>query len=170
MYCVKLSLSEHRALVKQLHETKDSKILHRAQALLWLAEGTTVSEIATRLAISRRTIYCWVSSYQNRRNESLKARLQDRHKSGRFPQKSRAILPQLAVLLQQSPRQYGYHHAEWTASLLQHVLHRDHACDVSTKTMHRCLHQLHYVWKRPRYALARQSPTWAQEKGGLKED
>jgi transposase len=169
MCYVKLSLSEHRALAKQLHETKDIKILQRAQALLWLSAGTSVSEIAKRLAISRRTIYYWVSSYQNRRNESFKARLQDRHKAGRLPQKSRAILPQLDVLLQQSPQQYGYHHTEWTASLLQHALHRDHAIDVSTKTIHRCLHQLHYVWKRPRYALARQSTTWAQEKGGSKE-
>lgn len=169
MCLVKLSLSERRALAKQLHATKDIKILQRAQALLWLSEGISVSEIAKRLGISRRTIYYWVSSYQNRRSESFRVRLQDRQKSGRLPQKSLRILPQLDVLLRQSPRQYGYHHAEWTASLLQHVLHRDQALDVSTKTIHRCLQQSHYVWKRPGYALARQSPTWAQAKGGSKE-
>ncbi len=92
-------------------------------------------------------------------------RLQDRPKSGCPPTKSTRILRELDTLLSTSPRQHGYHHAEWTASLLGKVLQREHALDVSAKTIRRCLKQSHYVWKRPGYALARQSVTWAQEKG-----
>lgn len=169
MHLFTLSPSERRALVKQTQETKDVKVLKRAQALLGLSEGLSVRAIAQRLGISRQTIYDWVSSYQNRRNQSFIHRLQDRPKPGRSPRKSTIILRELEALLRTSPKAYGFHHAGWTASLLGKALKREHDLDISTKTMRRCLHQAHYVWKRPRYALARQSPTWTQEKGGSRE-
>jgi transposase len=164
-----LSLSERRALKKQIRETKDVKVLKRAQAFLWLAEGISIHEISQRFAVTRQTIYDWVSSYQNRCNESFGSRLHARPKPGCPPSKSTIVFRELATLLSESPRQHGYHHAEWTASLLGKVLSHKYAVDISTKTIRRCLHQAHYVWKRPGYALARQSPTWAQEKGGSRE-
>ena len=169
MSLLTLSLSERHALAKQIQETKDVKVYKRAQALLWLSEGVSVREISQRLGISRQTMYDWVSFYQNRRNKSFISRLQDRPKPGRPPAKSAVIFRELDPLLRQSPRQYGYHHVEWTAPLLAKVLKREHHLDISTKTIRRCLQQLHYVWKRPAYALARQSATWAQEKGGSRE-
>jgi len=164
-----LSLSERQALKKQIRETKDVKVLKRAQAFLWLSKGVSIHEISQRLAVSRQTIYDWVSSYQNRCNESFGSRLQDRPKPGCPPSKSTIVFRELATLLSESPRQHGYHHAEWTASLLGNVLKHEYDVDISTKTIRRCLKQAHYVWKRPGYALARQSPTWAQEKGGSRE-
>lgn len=164
-----LSLSERRALAKQIRETKDVKVLKRAQAFLWLSDGMPLRTISHRLGVSRQTIYDWVSSYQNRRNQSFISRLQDRPKSGRPARKSTVIFRELDTLLSQSPKQYGYHHADWTASLLGKALQRDHDMDISTKTIRRCLKHAHYVWKRPGYALARQSVTWAQEKGGSRE-
>jgi transposase len=169
MHLIRLSLSERRALAQQIHRTKDSKVLKRAQTLLWLSEGIAASQIAKRLGVNRRTIYYWVSSYQNQRSNTLSSRLQDRQKPGRHPRKSSLVLRELDTLLQESPQCYGFHYAEWTASLLAKVLQRDHHIDISTKTIRRCLAQAHYVWKRPGYALARQSPTWAQEKGGSRE-
>jgi putative transposase len=169
MSLLTLSLSERRALAKQIHTTKDAKILKRAQAFLWLSDGMPVYEISQRLGITRQTLYYWVSSYHNRCKMSFIDRLQDRPKSGCPPTKSTRILRELDTLLSTSPRQHGYHHAECTTSLLGKVLQREPALDVSTKTIRRCLKQSHYVWKRPGYALARQSVTWAQEKGGSRE-
>lgn len=169
MHPFTLSLSERRALKKQIRDTKDVKVLKRAQAFLWLSEGVSIHEISQRLAVSRQTIYDWVSSYQNRCNESFGRRLQDRPKSGFPPRKSSLILRELDKLLHESPGQHGYHHTEWTASLFAQVLKREYEVDISTKTIRRCLKQSHYVWKRPGYALARQSMTWAQEKGGSSE-
>jgi putative transposase len=166
---LKLSLSERRALAKQIRETKDVKVLKRAQAFLWLFEDLSIRDISQRLGVSRQTVYDWVSSYQNRCNETFVSRLQDRPKPGCPPRKSTLIFQELDTLLNASPRQYGYYHAEWTASLLGKVLKREHDVDISIKTIRRCLKQSHYVWKRPGYALARQSPTWAQEKGGSRE-
>lgn len=161
-----LSLSERRALAKQIHGTKDVKVLKRSQALLWLSEGISVREIAKRLGISRQTMYDWVSFYQNRRNHSFISRLQPLPKPGRPPRKSAVIFRELEALLNESPKQHGYHHAEWTAPLLQKALQREHDVHSNVKTIRRCLKQSHFVWKRPGYALARQPKTWAQAKGG----
>lgn len=165
-----LSLSERRALEKQLHETKDVKVLKRAQALLWLTEGMAVPDIAKRLSVTRQTVYGWISFYRSQCNHSVVTRLKDRPKSGRPATKAAIVLQDLDTLLQTSPTQYGYRHSNWTVPLLQHVIQDQHQIDVSTKTIRRCLQQQHYVWKRPRYTLARQSPTWAQEKGGSNAD
>lgn|SRR5512134_2227894 len=170
MSLLTVSLSERRALTKQIRQTKDVKILKRAQAFLWLSKGISVSELSKKLAVSRQTIYDWVSSYQNRCNESFISRLRDRPKPGRPARKSAMVFQELDILLSESPNQHGYCHSEWTASLLVKVLENEHALHVSTKTIRRCLKQSNYVWKRPGYALSRQSVTWAQEKGGSKKD
>lgn len=74
MSLLTVSLSERRALTKQIQQTKDVKILKRAQGFLWLSKGISVSEISKRVGVSRQTVYDWVSSYQNRRKESFISR------------------------------------------------------------------------------------------------
>ena len=57
----------------------------RAQALLWLAEGSDVGEIAELLRVSRQTIYNWLSRFQGRSELDLRARLLDAPRLGRQP-------------------------------------------------------------------------------------
>jgi hypothetical protein len=45
---LKLALSERRALAKQIRETKDVKVLKRAQAFLWLFEDLSICAISHR--------------------------------------------------------------------------------------------------------------------------
>jgi transposase len=72
-------------------------------------------------------------------------------------------------LLHESPQQHGYHYSSWNSSLLQQTLRCEYGLHISTRTIRRCLKALDYVWRRPTYALARQSRTWRQEKGGSKK-
>ena len=169
MHPFTLSLSERRALKQQIRETKDAKVLKRSQALLWLREDVPIPEIAKRLAVTRQTIYGWISFYRSQVSKPVITRLKDRPKSGRPAKKSAIVLQELDTLLQNSPRPYGYRHVDWTVPLLRQAIQDRCQINVSTKTIRRCLKQCHYVWKRPRYTLARESPTWAQEKGGSKE-
>jgi Homeodomain-like domain len=41
----------------------------RAQALLWLAEGAGIEQVAEALHVSRQTVYNWVSRFQQSRRE-----------------------------------------------------------------------------------------------------
>ena len=53
------------ALLEELSTTADdAKMLRRAQALLWLAEGESVEEVAERLRVSRQSIYNWAARFQ----------------------------------------------------------------------------------------------------------
>ena len=169
MNSLTLTLSERRVLEQKIQQTKDVKVLKRAQALLWLDRGMSVQEILKRLGVSRRTVYAWVSLYRKRRNHSIVDRLRDQPKPGRPSTKATRVLKELPQLLQESPNQYGYSCANWTSTLLQQTLQCKYGVNVSTRTIRRCLKSLDYVWRRPAYALSRQSPTWRQEKGGSKK-
>jgi transposase len=122
MHSFTLSLSERRALEKQIRETKDVKILKRAQAFLWFLNGIAVQEIAKRVGVTRQTIYVWVSLFHSRCNMSFRDRLRDAPKLGRPPRKSTRVLQNLDTLLRVSPRNHGYRYAEWTSSLVQQAL------------------------------------------------
>lgn len=169
MNSLTLTLSERHALEQKIQQTKDVKVLKRAQALLWLDRGMSVQEILKRLGVPRRTVYAWVSLYRKRRNRSIVDRLRDQPKSGRPSTKATLVMKVLPQLLKESPSQYSYNCANWTSALLQQALQCKYGVNVSTRTIRRCLKNLDYVWRRPTYALSRQSPTWRQEKGGSKK-
>jgi len=49
-----------RGLLETIHATsRDTRQLHRAQALLSLTEGESVMSVAHLLRVSRQTIYGW---------------------------------------------------------------------------------------------------------------
>jgi len=58
---LRLSPTDYQNLVEVAHSTHDSRQMHRAQALLWLHEGDTVDEVATRLFVTPRTVFRWCS-------------------------------------------------------------------------------------------------------------
>jgi transposase len=138
----------------------------RAQALLWLAEGSDVADVAERLDVSRQTIYNWLSRFQERAEWDLRARLRDAPRLGR-PRTSGGTLDELiAAVIDGDPRPLGYHATVWTAPLLSRYLRDHHGIEVSDKTVSRAIDRLGIVWKRPRHELALRPKTWRQSKGG----
>ena len=63
--------------------TPSAKERCRAQALLWLAGGCGVGEVADLLHVSRQSVYNWVSRFQERHDLGLRARLRDAPRPGR---------------------------------------------------------------------------------------
>jgi transposase len=164
-----LSSQEYQRLLEVAHTTHDPRQLHRAQALLWLAEGDTVDEVASRLFTTPRTVFRWLSRFHARQALDVPARLADRPRSGR-PKTVRGIIePLISAVLAGDPQQYGYQSTVWTAPLLSHYLREHHHLHASRRSVGLALARLGIAWKRPRYDLARRSPTWRQAKGGLNE-
>ena len=56
---LRLSSTDYQNLVEVAHATHDSRQMHRAQAWLWLHEGDTVDEVATRWFVTPRTVCRW---------------------------------------------------------------------------------------------------------------
>ena len=59
----------------------------------------------------------------------------------------------LVATLHRRPTHFGYQALEWTIPLLQEHLENRGGQSVSATSIRRRLHELNYVWKRPRYVL-----------------
>ena len=61
-----LSDRQRGELEELVSQTPSAKERCRAQALLWIAEGSDVAEVAELLKVSRQTIYNWLGRFQQR--------------------------------------------------------------------------------------------------------
>lgn len=152
---VVLRTKEREALENILKHPDNVRQYRRAQGLLWLAEGESVTTVAQRLRVRRQTIYNWIGQYRERRDEPVRERLQDYPHEGRPPRKLEQIRPILARLLPSDPQEDGYRATVWTAPLLCEHLRGVHGIEVSPDTLGVVIQELDYRWKRPRYGLKR---------------
>ena len=148
-----------------LAHTPSARERCRAQALLWLAEGSDAGEVAELLHVSRQTVYNWVGRYHERDGLGVLARLRDASRPGR-PRAGGGIDPLVAEVIDSDPRELGYRSTAWTAPLLSRYLHEHHRIAVCDRTVSRAIARLDIRWKRPRHQLARRPDTWRQAKGG----
>jgi transposase len=112
---LRLSPTDYQILMEVAHSTHDPRQMHRAQALLWLHEGDTVDEVATRLFVTPRTVFRWRSRFHERQSLALPARLADGPRSS-LPKTVHGIIDTLiSEVIHGDPRQLGYHATVWTA-------------------------------------------------------
>lgn len=147
----RLSAGERRRLLKLLKRPQDARLYRRALAVLEWGRGKAVAEIAELLQVSRQSIYNWLGHFQQTQDVW---ELADAPRSGRPPRWNNAAEAQLKALLNQTPEQMGYVATHWTVPLLREQLWHGTGERYSEATIRRGLHQLGYVWKRPRYVLA----------------
>jgi transposase len=166
MALLSLNVRQRGELELIVSHTRLAKERCRAQALLWLAEGSDVGEVAEWLGLSRQTIYNWVSRFQDRDGLGLRARLLDATRPGRPRAAGGTIDELVAAVIDGDPRQIGYHATVWTAPLLRCYLRGHHGIEVCEKTVSRAIDRLGLNWKRPRHQLALRPKTWRQSKGG----
>jgi transposase len=165
MALIKLNSKQVAQLEKYLTTRPDARQLKRAQALLWLADGDSVEEIAARLRVTRQSIYNWVERFKERAELGLQERLSDGTRSGRPPIALEIIDPLIAQVMEKDPRTIGYNSTVWTASLLQQYLEEKHQIKVSASSVRLAIDRLRLSWKRPRHTLALRADNWRVAKG-----
>lgn len=146
--------------------TASAREYARAQALLWLAEGLRIRDVAELLSVSRQTIFNWRTRFAERRGRPIGERLRDAPRPGRPAMAGAHLDDLLAEALAEDPHALGYRARTWTAPLLCDHLRERHQITVSRKTVSRSLERIDIRWKRPRHALANRPETWRQAKGG----
>jgi transposase len=166
MALINLNSKELAALEQVLAKTEDVRRLKRAQALIWLAEGDSVDEVANRLRVSRQSIYNWVARFESRSDLPTELRVADGARQGRPRTAKEIIDPLIDEVIDQDPRGLGYGSTIWTAPLLRQYLADKHQIEVCSKSVSFALRRLRIVWKRPRHHLALRAETWRQAKGG----
>ncbi len=166
MIHLQLSRKERTELEWLIGHTHDARLLQRAQAVRWFVMGESVDTIASRLLVSRQSVYNWFERFQERDAPSLASRLADAGRSGR-PRTARGIIdPLIDAVIDTDPRELGYRSTVWTAGLLQTYLSEEHQRAVSARSVSFAIARLSIRWKRPRHRLALRPATWRQAKGG----
>jgi transposase len=160
-----LTRREHSRLRELITPATDARLLRRAQALLWRAQGDSPYEVAERLRVSRQTLYNWAYRFRDRSGSELSERLADAPRSGRPCTAQGIIEPLLDPVIDDDPRDWGYQATVWTAPLLQHYLDDRHHITVSRQSVSAAIDRLEIRWKRPRHRLALRPATWRQAQG-----
>ena len=64
METVALTKRERHGLERVIRTESSARVVRRAQALLWLANGEPVGAVSKRLGVVRQTIYNWQREFE----------------------------------------------------------------------------------------------------------
>jgi transposase len=148
---LKLTASQRRKIRTRLRQTHDVRLYRRLLAVLEFDRGTSVSAIAELLGVSCQSVYNWLTRFQQTGDA---CELSDAPRPGRPSRTGEVMEALLRTLMLLPPEWFGYYATHWTVPLLMNQLLRSTGKQYSSDAIRRRLHELGYVWKRPRYVLA----------------
>jgi transposase len=153
---------DRQRLSRALAQTFTSRLFRRIQAVLLVAEGRTMSEVAQIVGLGLRSVYHLVGRYlQSHQVESL----HDRPHSGRPPAAPEITPARILRELRRSPLRLGYRTNVWTVGILAHHLSQRYNCSITPRTLRRRMKDMDLVSKRPRHFYSEKDPHRAQKKG-----
>jgi transposase len=155
---------DEKRLRRALKRAKDKRMFQRIQAVLLVAQGRAIPDVAHIAGVSLQTVYTWVTRYLVSRQVDT---LQDAPRSGR-PQTATPLTPaRILREVRRNPLQIGYRTTVWTVPLLTSHLSRLYQCTLSPYTLRRRMKAFGLRCKRPRYVYEEKEPHRAQKKGRL---
>jgi transposase len=149
----------------------DPRVRRRAHAVLLVAEGRPVLEVARLFGTAPHRVRAWRGRFGARGE----AGLADEPRRGRPPKLDAAALAFLREALEADPQAYGLPVTIWSIRDLRELLARHLGVEVCVHTVWRAVHGLGYRYRRPRHDLrhrqdreavtsARQVLEWLQGK------
>jgi transposase len=169
---------ERREQLQHVMKTDpDPRVRRRAHALLLVGEGHTQAGVARLFHTSAYRVHVW----QERFGSAGRDGLADRSRGGRPPKLTAGDRAFVEEALDRGPQAYGLPSTVWTLRDLQALLQRERGIAVSVVTVHRVVHALGFVSRRPRHdlthrqdraavAAAKQVLEWLQKKQLLAPD
>ena len=149
-------------LTAALKRVTDARLFQRVQAVLWVAQGDTTSEVAELTGVSGQTLYNWLQRYLACHQV---AALADAPRSGRPVTAPQITAARILQHLRSNPLELGYRTTVWSVTLLAAHLSRQYDCPLSPHTLRRRMKALGLRCKRPRYFYEEKAPHRAQKKG-----
>ena len=147
-----------------LKRATDARLFQRVQAVPWVAQGDTISEVAELMGVREQTVYNWLQRY---RACHQVAALADTPRRGRPVTAPQMTSTQLLQHLRCNPLHLGYRTTVWSVKLLAAPLSRQYDCPITPYTLRRRMKALGLRWKRPRYFYEEKAPHRAQKKGAI---
>ena len=158
---------DRQRLRRALKQAVDARSFRRIQAVLLIAEGRPIAEVARITAASVSAAYQWVDWYLLDHQVEI---LVDLPRSGRPPVAKAITDARIKRELGRDPLKLGYNALDWTAPLLAKHLSTRYACELSADTLRRRMRRMDLRWKRPRHAFTGKDPNRAQKKAQSFED
>jgi transposase len=147
---IDLTRRDRRRLERQLKDAPTIRVYRRTLALLEIADGRAVSEVARLLRASRAAVNDWVARYTEHRDPTSLVDLPVPGRPSFWAGETGGILREA---LEQSPDALGYMAVNWSVPLLRTHIEKETGSRPSAATVSRELHRLGYVWKRPRHTI-----------------
>ena len=134
---MQLTQGERGALESAARYGHPGYVRTKALALLNVADGRTVCEVAAIFRVSRQTVYAWCRRWRAEGLGGLRVH------AGRG-RSARADLAELDHYLRQSPRRFELRQTRWTLAALgrQRVTHAHPWCDDFSEFRRQVMHEL----------------------------
>ena len=159
---LELSKEQKKELLLFMKRTRDKEEYRRAYAVKQKMDGIPYRVIAKDIGVNYRTVYDWIDNY---RKDGLNGIRNKRKNGGR-----RAILTSAKnkemikdIVLNQSPRTFGYLKNTWCIRLLATYLSSLLGINFSRSQTWRIIHDLGIVYKQPKINL-KKSDDYEQKK------
>lgn len=151
-------------LKKALKRAADKRTFQRGQAVLLVAQGRTINEVAEIASVTVQTVYNWVNLYLDQHQV---AALEETPRSGRPLIAKPITKARILRELQRNPLRRGYRTTVWTVKLLAERLSELYQCKISPYTLRRRMTAIGLRCMRPRYFYEEKDPHRTQKKGRL---
>lgn len=138
----------HQALHVLTRTDPDPRVRHRADGLVLVAGGLSLTQAAQVFGCARNSLRTWATRFL----AEGRAGLADRGRRGRPPKLDATARDLLETVLTQSPLEHGYPVTIWTVADLTDLLGRQ-GWAVSPATVYRVLQAMDYRYRRPRHDL-----------------
>lgn len=149
-------------LQKAILKATDARVNIRLRAVLLVAAGKRVREVAALFGFCRRTVYHWITTYLKNHEASS---LFEAPRSGR-PLSAQDITDKRIMReLKRNPLKLGYNTTVWTVALLAQHLNGRYGSSIHPRTLYRRMTDMGLRCKRPRYVYSEKDPNRAQKKG-----
>ncbi len=155
---------DRQRLSRALNSAKESRLFRRFQAVLLVAEGRRVAEVAQITGLAQCSIYHLRDQYL--RTHSVTS-LHEQPRAGRPPVASAVTPARILRELARSPLALGLRRNVWTVELFAVRLALRYKCSISPRTLRRRMRALGLRCKRPRYLYSEKEAHRAQKKGRL---
>jgi len=147
---------ERQCIHKLIHTTRDKDHARRLMAILLPHEVRTVLDVHLATGTSRSTIGRWFSWYRESGLEGLKFLPAGRPMTLPMAQ----ITALLSLLVQFSPKDFGYQRSRWCTELLAIQINALLGTAVAASTIRRWLPRVGIVWRRPAPTLQIKDPDY----------
>jgi transposase len=125
----------------------DVRLVRRISALLDLAKGETVAQVAETHAVSRQAVYDWLKAFILEGLDSLNYR----RSPGRKPRLTKTQKKRLVELVEAGPLAAGYVTGCWTSLLIQHLIEREFGVLYNRHYVCELLHNLGFSFQKAKF-------------------